>query len=297
MKILHIAKHGVGKNDDEGAIAYALRKLGHDVVKLYEGHTASLIPNSYDFVLFHKWHDPPELERLSKQIPFVFWYFDRVFEPDDPTVAGRNRLRMKWMEDTLPHVRLGFCTDGDWVARDQTDKLRWLPQGADGRVVGLGTPIQGFTQDILFCGLARGNGKQRLSFYKDVLKRYRSRFLHVQSGLHGRYLADTIASAKVVLAPDGPISDRYWSNRIYLTLGFGGVMLHPRCEWLEGHYQHGMEILYYDSREDLWSKIEWALGANEWREQVRQDAYERTVTKHLYEHRCAELIKQVKERL
>src|SRR5262245_30017975 len=125
MKILYIAKHNSGGNDDEGAISHALTSLGHDVMKVSETKARMIRNEKPDFMLFRKWYDVNHLARFN--FPKVFWYFDLVETAGDPSLEQRARTRRAWMGAIMPRVDLGFCTDGDWVNKNP-DKLVWLPQ-------------------------------------------------------------------------------------------------------------------------------------------------------------------------
>lgn len=294
MRILYVAKHGSGGNQDEDAITNALTQLGHQVVCVQEGRTprADL---KYDLVLFHKWDDVLTMRRI--RAPKVFWYFDLVDFPDD-TLAKRNQNRMDWMKRVTPHVAIGFCTDGDWVNRDTTGKLVRLLQGADGRLAFPGTPGT-LLIPILFTGIKNG-GAKRYSFVDHMERTWnrggKQSFYHAQR-VHGKPLADLIASSKVVVAPDGPVTDHYWSNRVYLTLGFKAVLFHPYCATLEDHYKDREEIVYYHSREELRELLLTYFQSPEDRKRIAHNGYQRTITEHLYLHRCKTLIQTVKERL
>lgn len=295
MNILYIAKHDSGDNDDEGAITHAIESLGHKVYRLgeHKGIKAHkfLRTAKCDFVLFHKWRDMPTLASIKE--PKVFWYFDLVNYPDR-TLFGRNQTRIGWMKDILPLVDLGFCTDGDWVASDTTGKLILLRQGADIRNAGKGTPSPDRTP-ILFTGIRHG-GIERARSVDALVSRYGPRFVQ-QRGVHGRALADLIASSNIVVAPEGPATDRYWSNRVYLTLGFGGFLLHPYCRELLTDYENGKEILFYKDRQDLFDKIDKYLLLPQERKVISEAALARTLKEHTYTHRVETLINIVKERL
>src|SRR5437762_2659363 len=104
MKILYVAKHGSGGNDDEGAITHALRVLGHEVDCVHEDYDrrptgVNPFARPRDLVLFHKWNDFDQLRALSG--PKCFWYFDLV-ECDDPSLRRRCRQRVEWMSRTIP---------------------------------------------------------------------------------------------------------------------------------------------------------------------------------------------------
>ena len=317
MRILYIAKHGQAvSNDDEGAIAHALKQLGHEVhcvqenevvektVRAMEAIRSISTPVSYNFVLFHKWDAPELLARIP--FPKVFWWFDLVDFPD-PTLRVRCEQRVDWMRRITPLVDLGFMSDGDWVDRDRTGKLVWLTQGADERVVGRGDPqpfhllgrrkTEGMPKVVMFGG--RKGGQRRESFVDEMRERWGLGFQLVERGVHGFKLRDHIASVPIVVAPDGPVTDRYWSNRVYLMAGFGAFLIHPLCKGLTEHFASGSEIVFYRNRNELWNAIEAIQGNqfDEYRNVVSDAALKRTQHQHLYRHRCERLIEVVKGRL
>lgn len=304
MRILYVAKHGSGGSDDEGAIGYALEQLGHKVVRLPETmdnptKTFNFVGGG-DLVLFHKWDNsfrPPE-----RKIPQVFWYFDLV-QWYDPLLEVRCRQRVAWMNAAIKHVEIGFCTDGDWVAQDRTGKLVWLPQGADERVVGRAerpkdVPFSLKRRRILFTGISKGGGKGRVDFVDEMRKKYALAFTHLHRGCYRRDLAQMIATHDVLVCPDSPTTDKYWSNRVYNAAGFGACILHPWCgETLNSQYQDEKEIRYYQSHLHLHALIEHYTSEPKEAIKLGQAALERTKKEHLYRHRCEEMLRVVKERL
>lgn len=290
MKILYVAKHNSGGNDDEGAIAHALMLLGHEVVRVSE--KIGLLTRKHsdcDFLLFHKWDDIDALSRVT--IPAVFWYFDLVTF-NDPGTEARNAHRIDWMNRVMPYIDMGFCTDGDWVDNDKTGKLKYLTQGADVRVAGRGLADQS-GPDLLFTGSASGAG--RISHIQSLQDRFKTRLRWVKTGLHGRELADLIARSKIVIAPDTPVTDRYWSNRVYLTLGFGGLLMHKWSRGLSEQYDGGRHLSFYMTRNELVDKIHEYLALPEWCERMREAALAHTLAHHTYTHRCETLINMVEE--
>lgn len=290
MRILYIAKHCSGGNNDEDAVSHVLRQLGCDVIRLNEtnGHTASSFED-IDLALFHKWSDTVSLSQLK--CLKAFWYFDLVQYPD-PLIQARCVNRMYWMKETIPYVDIGFCTDGDWAARHPS-KLHWLPQGADERVIGSVKCDQAI--DVLFTGTRKG-GQERESFVDLLSSHYGSRFKHVSGYVHGPDLAKLIGSAKVVVAPDAPVTNRYCSNRVYLSLGFGAFMMHPICAQLDDHYGRD-ELVQYRSRSALLSAIDYYLPQEKERRHAGQLALARTKRDHLYRHRCERLLNIVTDKL
>lgn len=298
MKVIYVAKHNSGDNDDEGSIAFALERLGHEVIRIHERKGHKALKQAGDFVLFHKWEDITSLARLK--VPAVCWFFDLISHTDS-TLRARWHSRTQWLESILPHCLLGFLTDGDAVARDQTGKLVHLLQGADERVLGPGTPRPEHACDLLFTGTPR-HGRAREEHVAELRSVYGSRFCVLGEGgpqtrRHGRELADILASAKIVVAPDGPQTDLYWSNRVYLTLGFGGFLLHPWCAGLAKHYTDGVEIAYYRDRAHFHERVRYYLEQPDLRIWLAANGLARTRLEHLYRHRVQRLVEIVKERL
>ncbi len=304
MRILYVAKHGSGGNQDEEAIAYALAQLGHEVFAVPEQPRREIWdwPKA-DLCLFHKWDDVNAMVGID--CPKVFWYFDLV-DHADPLLALRSVHRKAWMERVLPHVDLGFCTDGDWVERrnhdQESDKLIQLSQGFDDRIKTAPTTLVKI--DLLFTGLVRKCGKGRSNFLADMMERYGERFKHVAAGSHGKNLAELIAQSKIVVAPDAPVSNKYWSNRVYWALGLGGFLLHPWTDGLARQYPVGdgwepreRGFAFYHDRIDLHDKIGFYLKQPEERLLISSVGRARTLAEHTYTCRVRKLLEVVKERL
>jgi spore maturation protein CgeB len=301
MKILYVAKHGNGDNDDEGAIAYALTKLGHKVTCVHEQHAHKISDEgAYDFALFHKFENLPIIQRWSPDTPRCFWYFDLVTH-NDWDLKLRSASRVQWMRAAEKVFHVGFMTDGDWAK--QSDKWVHLPQGADERVVAYGDAGHGPLYNILFTGTTIHGGK-RLEHIRELQHRYKQQFTIIgdrnKKRYHGRELADITARTRVMVAPDAPVTDLYWSNRVYQCLGFGGFLLHPYCEGLTKHFEHGKEIIFYRDRKELVDLID------HYNTDDRDIAEERLVCgltgldrvrrEHLYQHRCETLVTEMQQR-
>lgn len=297
MKILYVAKHDSGGNDDEGAISHALEVLGHTVISVREQEVGRVDLHSIkaDLLLCHGWHDLTTM-RSVQHMPKAFWYFDRVNDPD-PSLINRNKHRMTWVNEITHVADIGFCTDGDWVTNDTSGKLHWLTQGADERVVGRGTPLSEQQPPILITASVLNGGDRRHRFIADFKERWGSSVRVVERGVHGRAMANLIASAKVVVAPQHPSSDRYWSNRVYQALGFGAFMLHPRCEGMSEFYT--TTGWYYDDDQHLDALIgKDILSHNQrWLRSLADVLHEETLLFNLYRHRVERLLAIVKEKL
>jgi hypothetical protein len=280
VKILHISKHEIPYlNDDEGSISHSLRTLGHKVFDVLEYQVPELIElemtNRFDLTLFHHWYDGldaiPKLPGIK-----VSWYFDYVSFKHG--IDDRSSY-IKAVNNSVDYV---FSTDGDW-AKD--NGLQWLTQGADQRIANRYRAPKDI--DVLFVGSAVGERKKFLKCMKLGFKQ----FTHANND-YRIDLGKMIARAKTVVCPDTPITPRYWSNRVYVMCGFGGFVLHPRCE-LVNHYKDGEEIVYYDSHDDLCDKIRYYLDHDEERDRIAHCGWKRTIKEHTYLHRCKKLMEIV----
>ncbi len=307
MRILYLAKFTGADNDDEGAVSYALRKLGHEVIEIQEKRANRKLDQCLeakaDLMLFNKCPETALIRRYTAS-PKVFFYWDMI-EAADYTVCDRGTARTAWMREVLPHVNLGFLTDGDYVQK-YPDKLVFLPQGADVRYIGMGTRVRVDPPDanqpqILFTGTVRHGERRRL--HVEMLKaRYGMKFLHIGDGgphtrTHGRELANLFANVKIVVAPSGPVTDNYCSNRVFLTLGLGGFLLHPYCTFLANYYEPQRELVMYKDEEDCNRLIDYYLEHEEEREEIRMAGHLRTIKDNTYTHRCAELLRVCRERI
>lgn len=312
MKILFVAKHGSGDNDDEGAVGFALEQLGHEVVRVHEKRRHrdqrqqdALERGQFDLCLFFKHEVVSEIAHVAKRTPCAFYYFDMVRSvSNDPSLSPRSESRIRWMNDVLPHCVAGFATDGDWCAewnaRHKDNRMVWLMQGADERVAGKGVANDPNAAPILFTGM-KHHGRDRANHIDHLERRWGKKFSMLGDGgprrrVHGRELANLFASTKVIVAPNGPSTGRYWSNRVFLTLGFGGFLLHPYCEGLTRFYGPD-ELLMYRSIEDCDSLIAKYLDDPDARMRLQVAGYDRTMRDHLYRHRVAELVKTISERI
>ena len=295
MRILYIAKHGQKNNDDEGAITYALSALGHEVVLCHE-KTASDEARHHkaDLALVHHFRDFSLIRslRMSK----VFWCFDLIDWPTDSGLWERSRARKNWLRAMITTTDLGFMTDGDAVARDRSGKLTQLCQGADERILDKPLPIYELQWEVLFAGISGGGGAIRESFVQEMRETYGNNFHHVQNK-YREELAELVRKSAICVAPDSPVSDSYWSNRIYIMLGFGAFLLHPWSKGLAEQYTQREEIVYYHSRDELRMLVEYYLERPDERARISTNAVKRTLAEHTYRHRVSKLIEAIQSRL
>jgi hypothetical protein len=311
VKICYIARHNRPGNDDEGAIAHALRSLGHEVTCVVEHPFNRTRPiehqrrmgceyartEGHDVALIHhQWlgaddKDYAERKMTKASCPVVFWFFDLV---DHPSVPGRWVSHVEWLRSM---TALGFCTDG---VGEQLG-LHVLRQGADERIARR-HDIPGDRVPIMFAGMCRprehpGRWAQLLDLQETYGDQLHLRESPRKGWQYREAFARLISRTDIVLAPTDPTKPDYWSNRVYVVSGFGGFLLHPYCEGLTKDYVDGEEIVMYHDQGDLKGKIDYYLDRPEERRRISDNALRRTLADHTYTHRCRELMRIVEEAL
>lgn len=150
------------------------------------------------------------------------------------------------------------------------------------------------THDIIFVG--NDVFKTRVKLLKALEGHYGSqfeRFGHVPGKqVRNLPLNELYASTKIVVGDSQP-SPKYWSNRIYETLGRGGFLLHPKVEGLDDEFIDGVHYVSYD-RDDmngLIEKIDYYLKHDDEREKIRRAGFEYCKAHYTYKDRCKELMK------
>lgn len=283
MKIIYVARHNSGGNDDEGAIAWALEQLGHEIVLINEGNGKQALEHDGDLLLFHKWSDFDTMKQVK--YPKIFWYFDKV--------RFNGPKREQWMLEALKHVDLGFLSDGTYARQNGSERLVVHRQGVDTRFTQKGRKQEQYTAKIAFLGSLYG---ERGKFMAYVHGRWGSDF-KTYFGLHQRNLANCAESVPIFIAPPYPSDSHYWSNRVYVITGHGGFLLHPYCEDLAVEYIDKQEIVFYRDIEELHKLIDYYLRSPFKREEIRLAGKKKTNTKYSYKKRCEQLLNTVQKRI
>lgn len=277
MKIAYVANHGNRNSDDsEGHILHSLRKLGHEVTCVAQTSSPSGV-DGHDLVLFHHWYNVHwgYLERLK--VPKVCWYFDKVWN-------GRE----KWVRELAAQGVRIFMTDGTWAKSSGLANVSVLRQGIGDRDPRPGqTDRHRWPQDVVFTGSTYG---ERESWVRGLKDRYKGRFGAI-TGVHNRELYDLCATVPIVAAPPHPSDDGYWSNRLYLVLGSGGFLVHPRLADLAIEYQDQVHFVGYSSDAEMFERIDYYLAHPEERRRIAAAGFKRTHELFTFTHRCRELLK------
>ena len=283
MRIVYFANHqNTGSDDTEGHIAHALQKLGHEVVRVSEKNPQN-IPDSADWFLFHK--GGPNIQSALTRVKYkkVCWYFDKVWND-----------RVFWMQQMIPRVDLMCMTDKTWADHNPSKNIRIIRQGIGDRNVGRGRKDQKFEGKIVFLGSEYG---ERRVWIRELTKRYGANQFRAVNNVFNRDLYDLCETVPIIVAPEYPGDDNYWSSRIYMVLGSGGFLIHPRFEGLKEEYKDGVHYVGYRGMDEMFEKIDQYLKDEKGREKIRLAGYKKTIKDFTYTTRTEALVKELEKSL
>lgn len=318
MRIVYFAKEPQrNSNDEEGAIEHAFQVLGHEVIRVSEKYIYKAdrrIPKgAIDLILIHK-PDPHNavlgLKQLEGIAPRACWYFDLVDSSltnagKDPLLIRRDHGRAAWMKKVLPNLEYAFLTDGEWIRATGRPliesgklpaslRLHWLPQGCDSRIAGIAQEIDK-TISVLFVGDPKG-GTIRQHWVDHLERILGSKFVVVRSGCHGEELKRLVASAYITVAPNAPVADYYFSNRVFLLLGFGAFLLHPFSRGLKLLIPGIAPFLYQSmDYQDLYQSILTYRENPAFCEMKTLELHQEVKANHSYVVRCSRLLETIKQ--
>lgn len=145
----------------------------------------------------------------------VCWLWDLMAEEFSPS-------RWQWSKIINECVDLYAMTDGYTAPRlSRAVVIRdGCPDDVDESI---GWPTE-YAGDVLFLGSVYGD---RPKLIEALRLKFGPRFCHVTSGVHGRDLTKLVRSYRIVVGPHYPRFDHYWSDRIYVATGHGGLYCGP----------------------------------------------------------------------
>lgn len=242
----------------ETYVADALERAGTDLIRIEQNnfvilqfaglfHDIAMVNGEKPVLLFAKprlggndWNTEDTLAMLDATKPFVSkqicWCWD-LLNP------GYSVGRFAWASAVSDETDLFLTTDGSivkWLTRAKVLRQGCTPDA------GCGQYRKDLASDVLWLG---GTYGKRADEFQALLQHFKRRLFYVPQGWHGKELADLIASAKVVIGPTWPQYPGYWSNRLYVVSGHGGVLLTPTIKgmadegWDQGKHYMGTELV------------------------------------------------------
>ena len=158
--------------------------------------------------------------------------------------------REQLIHDGDPLFTVGTLWSADGGNDDRWHKIgvnhRWLTPAVDDLALLRGRPLDLLDGKIVFVGSTIGYHQEypeRAELVAHLADTYRSRFFHYGHGgnmraVREQQLADIYASSCVIVgdacfanSPPHMRTRNYWSDRVPITLGHGGFLVHP---WIPG---------------------------------------------------------------
>ncbi|MCM6774986.1 glycosyltransferase [Nocardia sp. CDC159] len=291
--------------------ALSLEQLGHTVTRLQETRATAreieahaLSGDLLVWIHTHGWRTPGDIGATLRTlrdagVRSVSYHLDRWMglqrqadmRPADPY----------WQ---LDHFFTVDQTQADWLNAHTSMRAHYLPAGVYGAECYLAQPRNRF--DVAFVG-SRGYHPEypyRPQLIDWLADTYGNRFRHYGGGgafpsVRGADLNGVYADARVVvgdsLCLDPHYPGRYWSDRIYETLGRGGFLIHPWLSGLDEHFTDRMHVVFYEhgNFEELRALIDHYLRHEDEREAIRLAGHELVKGHHTYTHRWAEILRTI----
>lgn len=286
LKIIYLANfNNIGSNFIEEDIQSALEKLGHQVIPVHEKDYKKIQNIKADMLLFHKggvgkYINLEEFIFLLNHITCkkVMWYFDPI-----KLIARREEE----IETISQYIDYGFLVDDTWRRRHKFNNLYSLKEGIG--TVYKGKEREEFKCDIAFAGNIYGKREEFIT----VLKQHYGDKFKVFDNVFGQDLADLCVSSKIIVAPDFPTNEFYWSSRFYLTLGLGGFLIHPDCYGLKPEFIEGTHFAGYKGMNELIMTIDYFLEHEEERIKIKNQGQEKCLEVATFENRLETMLEIV----
>lgn len=300
----------------ESHVALSLEVLGHEVTRLQEGEVRAVDVPMRAFAVEAElmlWTQTYGLavtggtieDRWSmlaglSSIPVVGFHLDLWW--------GLRRSVQISQREPFFHVDTLYTSDGghdeQWKAAGVNH--RWSPPAVYGGECYLADPDPHFRSDVAFVGSWRGynhaeHWPAREAMLRAVRQRYGRRFAMHPRGpaVRGAELNTLYASVKVVVGDSclaGQIP-RYVSDRVFETLGRGGVLVHPRVEGITDGalLAEGEHLLCFDAgdHEEMLRQIDYLLSHDDEREAMHRRGAQHVREHHTYAHRMERILSEV----
>jgi hypothetical protein len=293
MKIAYIGNFSVDFST-ESHIAKSFESLGHEVIRIPESKAtiAGVASVDCDFVLYTKTRNILGDWSLIK-VPTVAWCLDLYIG-----------LQREVELDHHPFWKCDIVITPDGGHQKEFEKHGinhfYVPAGVYDKECYIGDVKESMQKDVIFVGSMHYHPEwpYRRELIKWLMTTYGDRFRlwGTNETVRGKDLNNLYASAKVVVG-DSLYSPRYWSDRIYETMGRGGFLIHPKIIGLEEEFEYGKHFVSYNYKDfdGLRRKIDYYLAHPEEREEIRMAGHEFVKNNCTYVDRCKQVLKIVED--
>lgn len=307
MRVVMIGSNFARSWATETHLARDFAALGHDVHKLSERVGVDVIEkeaSESDLVVYMKAAGLPENARSmwrrldARGVHTCSYHLDLYFG-----LGRQKELKVDpfWRTGTV------FTADGDPLMQAYCDSLdinhKWLPAACVSDEIGRGTYRDKWRYPLCFVGSVpypHAEWPFRNQMIEHLRGRYKDQF---KTWTHADQIwdltsNDVYASTHAVVGDSVALvgHENYWSNRLYETVGRGGLLLFPRVPGVESQLRPYEGVVYYEPRDidSLIDNIENVLSFNrETRAMLTAKGMERIRQEHTYQHRAQTIIREV----
>lgn len=300
MKVLYIGSFG--KLWDEEGTAKGLEANGCTVVRMGEPgfdlneYMSVLRKERPDFVMFAKLKVRGDIRKNVLAIAKDVNAKTVCLVPD--LYFGLSREYKLWV-DPIFKADLVLTPDGgqrDW----KTIIHRVYRQAIPDEYCYIGEPNPDkYDYDVAFVGCRNPEYPYRDELIRNLRTWYGPKFKWFgrmdSDEVRGHELNRLYSTAKVIVG-DSVYAPKYWSNRIYETLGRCAALVHPLTEGIEEAYEPYVHFTpyTYGDWDGLHNAIDALLDAPRTRQDMALSAFNRTKAKHVQSVRCKELVALLK---
>ena len=281
-------------------VGRALRRLGHDVVRVGGGTVSRATLAGADLILAFgtlvraEAATPGIFSKVrtmkNDATPLALWYFDLC----NPAMK-HDPWKFPTMKRIAPTLDWLITTDASYpwelYARNYLHLMQGIsPEDFAGPCAG----PEPRRFDVIFTGGINRPFHDRKSAL-DTLRRSFSVDIYGRGSarrVYGQAFFDAYQRARVAFVPAPPkeAARDYWSNRIYLAAATGTPCVVGYAEGLEQHYEDGVEVWFFRSGKELIQGVRSLIDDPDYRLVMGQAARERTLTEHSYDKRCETLL-------
>lgn len=242
-------------------MAQSIRDLGHTVVPLQEDDYSSFdylrsMGGGLDALLYTRtWGLPAgsttKLWRWLEQrgVTTASFHLDLFWGIE------RQKLLQRIRTDPLFTVQHVFTADGghDVEFEEAGVNHHWLRPGTYAPECRRGRWRSQYACDVAFVGTDGRDYHPEWPWRQTMLGWLQRRFDYQRFGpgtkagtVRGAQLRDVYASAKVVVGDSLMLGPKYWSDRVYETVGRGGFLVHPYIPELAEEMEDGTHLVYFE---------------------------------------------------
>lgn len=288
----------------------ALSDLGHQVITLQEGDTTAgqLVSRvrgcqALLWVHTHGWQTPGNISDALRElrrhgVTVLAYHLDLWI--------GLSRQKdLSSLNPFFSEVQHWFTVDrrmADWLNNNTPTQAHYLSAAVSHRECWM-VPDPRPDLDVVFVGSHRYHPEwaYRNELISRLHARYGDRF-HLIPGrgqvVRGPALNRLYGRSKVVvgdsLCPGFDYPD-YWSDRVYETLGRGGMLIHPRISGLDTQFRDREHLAFYDYNDwtGLFDLVDHYLNRPESRESIRASGHAEVHRAHTYLHRWQTILETI----